>query len=90
MRQGCGLTRQKTLLLCACVHVNCSEGSATAARKQLWSGKSADAADVTGIPCFVKMRWRFEMGKSKLEQLVNDRTEDTSTGSGPPGFWAIE
>jgi hypothetical protein len=56
-------TLKKTLLLCACVHVKCSEGSATAACNELWSGKSADAADVTGIPCFVKMRWRVEMGK---------------------------
>lgn len=49
---------KKSLLLCVRVHCKCLERSASAASNDLWSGKSADAADVSGIPCSGEMRWR--------------------------------
>lgn len=41
------------------------KGSARATSNDLWSGKRAGAAGVSGIPCFGEMRWRVEDGMDR-------------------------
>jgi hypothetical protein len=53
----------KKLYYCAPACMSSVQSRGISNCSELWSGKSADAADMTGIPCFVKMRWRVEMGK---------------------------
>lgn len=82
-RQGQALTRQKkSLMLCVYVHGRCIRDQQQQ-QAVAYGAVSASAADVSGIPCSGKMRWRVEDGQRELRQ---DNDRQAPAGQDHQGF----